>query len=61
MIGGWLYDPYTNFPSTFGRFEFWKSYPHALPCFVVAAYCIVTWVLAFFFLQEASQIMIRFC
>ncbi|CAK5278600.1 unnamed protein product [Mycena citricolor] len=55
MIGGLLANPYENYPNTFGKFEFWKTYPYALPCFVIAFYCIFSWALAFFFLQEASS------
>jgi hypothetical protein len=52
LLGGWLSNPYERYPSTFGRFEFWRTYPYALPCFVVAVYCITSWLLAFLFLDE---------
>ncbi|KZP16700.1 MFS general substrate transporter [Athelia psychrophila] len=55
ILGGWLSNPYERFPSTFGRFEFWKTYPYALPCFVVAGYCISSFLLAFFFLDETVK------
>jgi hypothetical protein len=58
MIGGWLSDPYDRYPNTFGKFEFWKNYPYALPCFVIAFYCITAWILAFFCLEEV-RIMAR--
>lgn len=56
LLGGWLSNPYERFPSTFGRFEFWKTYPYALPCFVVAANCAFSWLLAFLFLEETVKV-----
>ncbi|KAJ6617519.1 MFS general substrate transporter [Mycena sp. CBHHK59/15] len=52
IIGGLLSNPYEQFPNTFGRFVFWKTYPYALPCFVMAFYCIVSFFLALFWLKE---------
>ncbi|KAK7057738.1 MFS general substrate transporter, partial [Favolaschia claudopus] len=55
IIGGMLANPYEQFPNTFGRFEFWKTYPYALPCFVIAFYCITSFFLALFYLQETVK------
>ncbi|KAJ6577996.1 major facilitator superfamily domain-containing protein [Mycena capillaripes] len=55
IIGGMLSNPYENFPNTFGRFEFWRTYPYALPCFVMAFYCITSFLLALFCLKETVQ------
>ncbi|KAJ7284703.1 MFS general substrate transporter [Mycena rebaudengoi] len=52
IIGGLLSNPYDQFPNTFGRFEFWKTYPYALPCFVIAFYCVGSFFLALFCLKE---------
>ncbi|KAK7052002.1 MFS general substrate transporter [Favolaschia claudopus] len=50
---------YDQFPHTFGRFEFWKTYPYALPCFVIAFYCITSFFLALFYLKEAYLTLCR--
>ncbi|KAF8218229.1 major facilitator superfamily domain-containing protein [Mycena galopus ATCC 62051] len=55
IIGGLLANPYEQFPNTFGRFEFWKTYPYALPCFVIAFYCITSFFLALFYLKETVE------
>ncbi|KAJ7248248.1 major facilitator superfamily domain-containing protein [Mycena haematopus] len=55
IIGGLLANPYEQFPNTFGRFEFWKTYPYALPCFVIAFYCITSFLLALFCLKETVE------
>ncbi|KAJ6461113.1 MFS general substrate transporter [Mycena sanguinolenta] len=55
IIGGLLSNPYDQFPNTFGRFEFWKTYPYALPCFVIAFYCITAFLLALFCLTETVK------
>ncbi|KAF7368882.1 MFS general substrate transporter [Mycena venus] len=55
IIGGLLANPYDQFPNTFGRFEFWRTYPYALPCFVVALYCITSFLLALFCLKETVE------
>jgi hypothetical protein len=47
-----LSNPYERFPAVFGAYEFWKEYPYALPCFVVAAYTIISFFMAYFFLDE---------
>ncbi|PPQ65541.1 hypothetical protein CVT26_000498 [Gymnopilus dilepis] len=52
ILGGVLSNPYERFPGIFGGAEFWKAYPYALPCFVVAGYCMITFLLAYFFLDE---------
>jgi hypothetical protein len=52
IIGGLVANPYDQFPNTFGRFEFWQTYPYALPCFVIAFYCMTSFLLALFCLQE---------
>ncbi|KAJ7910235.1 major facilitator superfamily domain-containing protein, partial [Mycena leptocephala] len=55
IIGGLLANPYEQFPNTFGRFEFWRTYPYALPCFVMAFYCITSFFLALFCLNETVE------
>ena len=55
ILGGMLSNPYERFPNTFGRFEFWKTYPYALPCFCVAFYCMFSFFLAYFFLNEVRS------
>ncbi|KAJ7616315.1 MFS general substrate transporter [Mycena polygramma] len=55
IIGGLLANPYDQFPNTFGRFEFWQTYPYALPCFVIAFYCITSFLLALFCLKETVK------
>jgi hypothetical protein len=54
IIGGLLANPYEQFPNTLGRFEFWRTYPYALPCFVMAFYCITSFFLALFCLNEVQ-------
>lgn len=51
-----LSNPYERFPSTFGKFEFWKTYPYALPCFVVAIYCGFSFILTYIFLEEVCTL-----
>ncbi|KAF7360778.1 MFS general substrate transporter [Mycena venus] len=55
LIGGVLANPYEQFPNTFGRFEFWRTYPYALPCFVIAFYCITSFLLALVCLKETVE------
>ncbi|KAJ7916164.1 major facilitator superfamily domain-containing protein, partial [Mycena leptocephala] len=55
IIGGLVANPYGQFPNTFGRFKFWQTYPYALPCFVIALYCITSFLLALFCLQETIE------
>jgi MFS family permease len=55
ILGGMLSNPYERFPNTFGRFEFWKTYPYALPCFCVAGYCMFSFLLAYFCLDETVK------
>ncbi|KAJ7597798.1 member of major facilitator superfamily multidrug-resistance, DHA1 sub-family [Mycena floridula] len=55
LIGGSLSNPYERFPNTFGQYEFWKTYPYALPCFVAAAYIAISFLMAFFFLKETVR------
>ncbi|KAJ4466054.1 major facilitator superfamily domain-containing protein [Lentinula aciculospora] len=54
VIGGWLSNPHERFPSLFPG-HFWKAYPYALPCFVVAIYCAGTLISTFFLLEEVSN------
>ncbi|KAF7377951.1 MFS general substrate transporter [Mycena sanguinolenta] len=55
IIGGLFSNPYDQFPNTFGQFEFWKTYPYALPCFVIAFYCITAFLLALICLTETVE------
>ncbi|KAF8218231.1 major facilitator superfamily domain-containing protein [Mycena galopus ATCC 62051] len=55
IIGGLLANPYEQFPNTFGRFEFWKTYPYALPCFMTTFYCIISFFLVLFCLKETVE------
>ncbi|KAF8574984.1 MFS general substrate transporter [Ramaria rubella] len=53
FMGGVLTHPYERFPSIFGHWQFWKSYPYALPCFVSAIFCLSALLITFFFLKES--------
>ncbi|KAJ4477906.1 major facilitator superfamily domain-containing protein [Lentinula edodes] len=54
VFGGWLSNPHEQFPSLFPG-HFWKMYPYALPCFVVAIYCAGTLIVTFLYLDESVK------
>ncbi|CAK5278834.1 unnamed protein product [Mycena citricolor] len=43
MIGGLVANPYETRPNTFGKYEYRITYPYALPCLVIAFFCIFSW------------------
>ncbi|KAF8503892.1 MFS general substrate transporter [Hysterangium stoloniferum] len=55
LIGGTFYHPFERMPGTFGSNPFWQHYPYFLPCLIVAAICIATFLVALCFFREASK------
>lgn len=53
VIGGALQHPAERF-ALFSGNVFFKDYPYFLPCFVSASFSAVTWIIAYFFLEEVS-------
>ncbi|KAF9068458.1 major facilitator superfamily domain-containing protein [Rhodocollybia butyracea] len=54
VIGGWLSNPHEQFPALFPG-DFWKIYPYALPCFVVAVYCFGSVMITLLYLDESMK------
>jgi len=52
VIGGILADPATNYPSLFPTNSIWTTYPFLLPNLAVASLQLLTFLLAFFLLEE---------
>jgi hypothetical protein len=44
--------------SAFQNVAFFKDYPYALPGFVSGAFCLSTAIMSFFWLNEASQLIV---
>lgn len=55
MIGGYLSRPADQYPDTFGSSEFLKKYPYFLPCAVPAIFSAISWLVAFFLLEETVK------
>ena len=55
VVGGSLSHPVDRFPSLFSGNEFLSQYPYFLPCAIVATYGVITWLVAFFFLEETLR------
>ena len=52
MVGGMLSRPAERFPDLFGHNVFLKKYPYFLPCSIPAIFSLVSWLVAFLFLEE---------
>lgn len=52
MIGGYLANPATNYPSVFGGIAFFIKFPYALPCIVGAMFPLAGTLAGFLFLEE---------
>lgn len=55
MSGAFLANPATQYPRVFGSAELFVRFPYALPCMAGAAICILTIVMAYFYLAETLQ------
>jgi hypothetical protein len=55
-MGGILSRPADSWPSTFGKLEFFQSYPYILPCVVAALVPLSGFVLTSLFLKEVSSL-----
>ncbi|KAH7913984.1 major facilitator superfamily domain-containing protein [Hygrophoropsis aurantiaca] len=55
LIGGILEEPAMRFPGTFGKSEFFQTYPYFLPCAVAATFSALSFVMGFFFFKETVQ------
>ncbi|KAI8853718.1 major facilitator superfamily domain-containing protein, partial [Chytridium lagenaria] len=54
VLGGFLSNPVTNFPSLFGKCVFLKENPYFLPCLISAIISMIGFVVGFFFFEETS-------
>jgi hypothetical protein len=52
MVGGMLSRPAERFPDLFGDNIFLKKYPYFLPCSIPAIFSLVSWLVAFLYLEE---------
>ncbi|KAG0200866.1 hypothetical protein BGX28_006177 [Mortierella sp. GBA30] len=52
VLGGYLANPATTFPDTFGKWAFFIEYPYFLPCFVAAIGSVIGFIVGYFFLEE---------
>lgn len=52
VLGGFLADPVTLYPSLFPQNSIWTSYPYLLPNLAVAFFQAASWITAFFLLPE---------
>lgn len=53
-LGGFLSRPADQFPSTFGRIQFFRDYPYFLPCFVAGFLNLCAVIIGALFLKEVS-------
>ena len=54
-FGGALANPAAQYPETFGKSEFFKRYPFALPNMVAAFFFMFSIIIGFFFLKETLE------
>eukprot|EP00730_Choanoeca_flexa_P001821 TRINITY_DN10796_c0_g1_i2.p1 TRINITY_DN10796_c0_g1~~TRINITY_DN10796_c0_g1_i2.p1 ORF type:complete len:482 (+),score=80.25 TRINITY_DN10796_c0_g1_i2:89-1534(+) len=54
-IGAYLSKPTQSFPDTFGDSKFLAKYPYFLPCAVAATVCVISFVMAYLYLEEAPS------
>ena len=59
VFAGWLSDPVTIYPDTFGRVEWLRVYRHSLPSFLSALLLLLTSVTIFFTLREVRFVYIK--
>lgn len=52
LIGGGLSEPATQYPSVFGRIQFLKDFPYALPTFIAGLIGLSTAIISAFFVTE---------
>ncbi|ORY01402.1 MFS general substrate transporter [Basidiobolus meristosporus CBS 931.73] len=59
ILGGLLSQPAEQYPSLFGQYEFFHTYPYFLPCFVSSMISLMGLILAFFYLEESLDAKAR--
>jgi hypothetical protein len=52
LLGGALANPAQQYPSTFGKIQFFRDFPYALPTLVVGVLTIVTLLVTVMFVNE---------
>ena len=55
IIGGSLSRPAEHYPSIFGNWEFFKTYPYFLACSIPATFSAIACLVTFGFLKEVGQ------
>ncbi|ORY08249.1 MFS general substrate transporter [Basidiobolus meristosporus CBS 931.73] len=58
-LGGLLAQPAKQYPSVFGQWEFFHTYPYFLPCFVSSSISLFGLVVAYFYLEETLDIKVQ--
>eukprot|EP00045_Choanoeca_perplexa_P011530 m.122900 g.122900 ORF g.122900 m.122900 type:complete len:482 (+) comp15663_c0_seq1:135-1580(+) len=53
-IGAYLSNPVTNFPELFGSSTFLAKFPYFLPCAVAASVCVISFLMAYLYLEEVT-------
>jgi hypothetical protein len=55
-VGGVLSNPADQYPSTFGKFQFFTDYPYALPTFGTGLFATSATVVAALFIEEVRSL-----
>ncbi|KAK9686906.1 hypothetical protein K7432_014981 [Basidiobolus ranarum] len=58
-LGGLLSQPADQYPSLFGQWEFFHTYPYFLPCFVSSLLSLFGLIVAYFYLEETLETKIK--
>jgi uncharacterized BrkB/YihY/UPF0761 family membrane protein len=59
ILGGSLANPAKQYPSTFGKIQFFHDFPYALPTLTVGVFIITALVITVFFVNEVFDSICR--